>query len=93
MEEERQTLAKGSIKVGSLVLLGARTVAGESDAEIVAGGWDFDGISQGYSCYLKILDRRPGGVLKSEAAAKKLFPLGDPASHKHLRYEGIGLSR
>jgi phenylacetic acid degradation operon negative regulatory protein len=73
MEEERQTLAQGSINVGSLVLLEARTVAGESDAEIVAGAWDFDRINQGYSGYLKILDRRPSAVLKSEAAAKKLF--------------------
>ena len=93
MEDERQTLAKGSVKVGSLVLLEARTVAGESDAEIVDGGWDFDGTRQGYSCYLKILDRRPGSVLKSEAGQKKLFRLGDPVSHKHLRHEGIGLSR
>jgi phenylacetic acid degradation operon negative regulatory protein len=73
IEEERQTLGKGSINVGSLVLLEARAVAGESDAEIVAGAWDFDRINQGYSRYLKILDQRPGGVLKSEAAAKKLF--------------------
>jgi len=36
MEEEPQTLAKVSIKVGSLAPLEARTVAGESDAEIVA---------------------------------------------------------
>jgi phenylacetic acid degradation operon negative regulatory protein len=73
MEEERRTLGKSSISVESLVLLEARACAGESNEEIVSGAWDFDRINQGYSRYLKILARRPAGVIKSEAAARKLF--------------------
>ena len=71
--EEQRTLARGSINVELLVLLEARACAGESDQQIVNGAWDFDRINQAYSRYLKILGRRPAGVLKSEAAAKKLF--------------------
>lgn len=73
VEEERRTLSRGSINVESLVLLEARACAGESNEEIVSGAWDFDRINQGYSRYLKILARRPAGVIKSEVAAKKLF--------------------
>src|SRR5207244_5694374 len=69
----RHTLAKSSMKVGSLVLLEARAVADESDEEIVSGAWDFGRINQGYSRYLKILGARPAEALRSEAAAKKLF--------------------
>ena len=57
----------------SIVLLEAHACAGESDEEIVNGAWDFDRINQGYSRYLKILGRRPSGILKTEVAAKKLF--------------------
>ena len=73
MEEEQRTLARGSLNVELLVLLESRACAGESDEEIVNGAWDFDRINQAYSRYLKILGRRPAGMLKSEAAAKKLF--------------------
>jgi phenylacetic acid degradation operon negative regulatory protein len=73
MEEERRTLSRGSINVESLVFLEARAGAGESNEEIVGGAWDFDRINQGYSRYLKILARRPDGVIKTESAAKKLF--------------------
>lgn len=73
IEEERRTLGRGSINVESLVLLDGRACAGESNEEIVSGAWDFDRINQGYSHYLKVLRRRPAGVIKSEAAAKKLF--------------------
>jgi len=73
MEEEQRTLARGSINVELLVLLEARACAGESDEEIVNGAWNFDRINQSYSRHLKILGRRPSGVLKTEVAAKKLF--------------------
>ncbi len=73
MEEERRTLARGSIKVESLVLLEARACAGESDEEIVSGAWNFARINERYSRYLKTLEARPTGALKSEAAAKRFF--------------------
>jgi phenylacetic acid degradation operon negative regulatory protein len=73
MAEERQTLARGSINVESLVLLEARACAGESDKEIVSGAWNFDRINERYSRYLKTLGARPAGALKSEAGAKKFF--------------------
>ena len=72
LEEERRILVDGKINVESLVLLEARPCAGESDAEIVAGAWDFERINHRYARYLKILDERPGGVLGNEAAAKAL---------------------
>lgn len=38
---EREILAGGKVKVASLLLLEAQPAAGESDAEIVTGAWDF----------------------------------------------------
>jgi phenylacetic acid degradation operon negative regulatory protein len=73
MKEERRTLARGSVKVESLVLLEARACAGESDEEIISGAWNFARINERYSRYLKTLEARPAGGLKSEAAAKKFF--------------------
>jgi phenylacetic acid degradation operon negative regulatory protein len=73
LEEERQTLGGGKINVESLILLEARPCAGESDAEIVAGAWDFEHINRCYSRHLKILDERPAGMLRNDAAAKVLL--------------------
>jgi len=73
LEEERQVLAGGKINVESLLLLEARPCAGESDAEIVAGAWDFERIDRRYTRHLKILGERPGGALRNEAAAKALL--------------------
>jgi hypothetical protein len=41
---ERPVLGGGSINVESLILLEARPCAGASDAEMVAGAWDFERI-------------------------------------------------
>ena len=49
----------------SLILLEARPCAGESDAEIVAGAWDFERINR-YARHLKVLAERPGGAPQSE---------------------------
>ena len=73
LTEERQVLGSGKINVESLILLEARPCAGESDAEIVAGAWDFERINRRYSRHLKILDERPGGALRNDAAAKSLL--------------------
>ena len=73
LEEERQILGGGKINVESLLLLEARPCAGESDAEIVAGAWDFERINRRYARHLKILGERPGGALRNDAAAKALL--------------------
>jgi phenylacetic acid degradation operon negative regulatory protein len=72
MEAEREILGGGKINVESLLLLEARPCAGESDMEIVAGAWDFDRINRRYARHLKVLKERPGGTLRSDAAAKAL---------------------
>jgi len=63
LAEERQILGGGKINVESLLLLEARPCAGESDAEIVAGAWDFERINRRYARHLKVLAARPGGAL------------------------------
>ncbi len=57
----------------SLLLLEARPCAGESDAEIVAGAWNFERINRRYARPLKVLAERPGGALRNDAAAKVLL--------------------
>ncbi len=71
--EERQILGGGKINVESLILLEARPCAGESDAKIVAGAWDFERINRRYARHLKVLAERPGGALRNDAAAKALL--------------------
>jgi phenylacetic acid degradation operon negative regulatory protein len=73
MGEERRILRGGRINVESLILLEAHPCAGESDAEIVAGAWDFERINRNYSRHLKLLDARPEGKLETEAEAKALL--------------------
>jgi phenylacetic acid degradation operon negative regulatory protein len=72
LEEERQIFGGGKINVESLVLLEARPCAGESDAEIVAGAWDFERINRFYDRHLKVLEERPGGALWNDVAARVL---------------------
>jgi phenylacetic acid degradation operon negative regulatory protein len=73
LTEERQILGDGKINVESLLLLEARPCAGESDAEIVTGAWDFHGINHRYARHLKVLEERPCGGLRTEAPAKALL--------------------
>lgn len=72
LREEREILGGGKINVESLILLEARPCSGESDAEIVAGAWDFEDINRRYARHLKTLGARPRGVLRSEATAEAL---------------------
>ena len=72
MEREKRILVEGKINVKSLIVIEARPCAGESDAEIVAGAWDFDQINRRYAQHLKILCARPDGSLQDEAAARML---------------------
>ncbi len=69
---EREILAGGQVDVGTLLLLEARPAAGESDAEIVAGAWDFALINQRYARHLEALDRCPAGKLNDARAAEAL---------------------
>jgi len=73
LEEERQILGGGKINVESLLLLEARPCAGESDAEIVAGAWDWQRINRRYARHLKVLEEHPGGALRNDAAAKAML--------------------
>jgi len=71
--EERQILGGGKSNVESLLLLEALPCAGESDAEIVAGAWDFERINRRYARHLKVLEERPGSALRNDVAAKSLL--------------------
>ena len=73
LAEEKKILVGANVDVTSLLLLEARPCAGESDAEIVAGAWDFARINQRYERLLQILDKRPEGGLRSEASAKAML--------------------
>jgi phenylacetic acid degradation operon negative regulatory protein len=70
--EERRIFGDGKINVELLLLLEARPCAGESDADIVAGAWDFGLINRRYARHLKVIEDQPGGPLRNEAAAKAL---------------------
>ena len=73
MDQECHLLAGGKVNVKSILLLEARSCAGESDTEIVAGAWDFKRINQSYARHLKILNEHPEGSLQNEAAARALL--------------------
>ncbi|MGI8602159.1 MAG: hypothetical protein ACR2OZ_04070 [Verrucomicrobiales bacterium] len=73
LERQQQVLIGGKINVKSLLLLEARPCAGESDAEIIDGAWDFERINDGYRRHLKILSERPRGTLGHSATAKNLL--------------------
>lgn len=71
-EQERALLADGPVDVESLILLEARPCAGESDAQIVAGSWDFAEINTRYAAYQQVLARRPHGYISTKAEAAAL---------------------
>jgi phenylacetic acid degradation operon negative regulatory protein len=73
LEEQREILFGEKINVESLIFLDARPCAGESDAEIVKGAWDFKRINLSYTRHLKILEERPAKTLRNEAAAQALL--------------------
>ena len=73
LDEECKIIAGGRIDVESLVLLEARPCAGESDAQIVTGAWDFERINHRYATYVKVLQDCPKAALRSESNAKALL--------------------
>lgn len=72
LKEEWQILRGGKVNVESLIILEARPCAGESDADIVAGAWDFEHINRRYARHLKVLEDRPRGALRNESKARVL---------------------
>ena len=70
LTEEAELLRDAKPNVESLLLLEARPCAGETDAEIVAGAWDFARINRRYEQYAKVLEQRPLGNLHDETTAK-----------------------
>ncbi len=72
MAAEIEALRGAKADVESLVLLEARPCAGETDAEIVTGSWDFEFINRRYQRHLDILKARPAGRLSSPGQAKAM---------------------
>jgi len=70
IDSDQLGLARSRRDVESLIILEARPGAGESDAEIVAGAWDFGKINRRYSEHGQVLAARPERALRDEAAAK-----------------------
>ena len=70
LDTGKAQLAGSLVNVESLLFLKARPDAGESDAEIVAGAWDFERINQLYADHLKVLLSCPTKAVRDEAAAK-----------------------
>jgi phenylacetic acid degradation operon negative regulatory protein len=73
LDEEHRLLGDGKVHVESLLLLDAKPCAGESDADLVAGAWDFGRINRRYARHLKVLEERPAVPLRNEKAAKALL--------------------
>ncbi len=72
LTEEREALGAGRVDVESLIILEARPCAGESNAEIVAGAWDFDAINKSYERHSQVLERLPRQPIAAEAGARLL---------------------
>jgi phenylacetic acid degradation operon negative regulatory protein len=64
-------LTGGNVDVESLIMMEARPCAGESNAQIVAGAWDFVQINEQYAKYQLVLSRRPKSRIDSIVAARR----------------------
>jgi len=69
MTDERKRLARGTVNVASLVLLEAQPCSGETDAQLVAGAWNFEEIQRRYVRYRETLDCRPRGAIETAGDA------------------------
>jgi len=67
--EDRALLARGPVDVQSLLLLDVRPGAGETDAEIVAGAWDFADINERYAKHCQVLAQCPRQRLETPSMA------------------------
>jgi phenylacetic acid degradation operon negative regulatory protein len=79
VKDQRTLLAGGLVDVESMIFLDARPSAGETDAEIVSGAWDFVEVNRRYTQYREVLRHRPRRQLNDTTGAKTL--------HRWLRTE------
>jgi phenylacetic acid degradation operon negative regulatory protein len=73
VNEQRALLAEGPVNVESMIFLDARPSAGETDAEIVAGAWDYVELNRRYTQYRKVLRQHPRRHLNNPVNAKTLY--------------------
>ncbi len=59
LEKLSKSAAKWIVDVETLVLLEGRPCAGETDAQLVLGAWDFEWINRGYGRHEEILNNTP----------------------------------
>jgi phenylacetic acid degradation operon negative regulatory protein len=72
VNEQRAILDGGPVDVESMIFFDARPSAGETDAEIVAGAWDFVELDLRYAQYRKVLHSHPHQQLQNPTSAKAL---------------------
>jgi DNA-binding transcriptional regulator PaaX len=70
VSEHRALLEAGPVDVESFLGLEARPCASESDAQIVAGAWDFADINKRYARHQEILARHPAGQVDTDVAGR-----------------------
>jgi phenylacetic acid degradation operon negative regulatory protein len=81
VENEQRLLAGAKIDVESLLLMEARPCAGESDTQLVAGAWDYEGINRRYAKHLQVLEQKPRGGISDDREAGLLLRWGH-AEHR-----------
>ena len=59
--EIRASLGDSKVVAESLLVMEGTPAAGESDAEIVVGAWDFSAVNAHYEAYLRMAKTRPPG--------------------------------
>ena len=68
-----QLLSAQSGEVGALLTLEARPASGETDADVVAGAWNFHQINRHYEKCLRVLSRLPMARPDNDSSARELF--------------------
>lgn len=68
----REEMENGAIDVNSLLLFEGMPFAGESNAQIVAGAWNFQEINRRYDEHMSVLDEKPDSTVRNSEAARKL---------------------
>ena len=71
--DERVALSSDPVDVESLILLETQPCAGETDAQIVAGAWNFDAINTAYERHSQVLDQLPSQPSQNESEAQRLL--------------------
>jgi phenylacetic acid degradation operon negative regulatory protein len=71
VHEQRAILAAAPANVESIILFEGCSCAGETNAEIVAGAWDFDLINKSYARHSEIMMLRPRSIISTESEASR----------------------